>query len=85
MALLQTVTCNKCGETNRQEYHTFSRRGNVCADCWAKEEERKKRVYLASLKGLTLEERLEKIEETLYNLNVEDRFAYLESFHRTYA
>ena len=39
-----------------------------CADCRAREASRKKRVALAGLRGLTKEERLDRIEEMLYDL-----------------
>ena len=39
-----------------------------CTDCRAREASLKKRMALAALKGLTDKERLDRIEETLYDL-----------------
>lgn len=39
-----------------------------CTDCRAREASKKKRMALAALKGLTEKERLDRIEETLYDL-----------------
>ena len=83
MALISTVNCKQCGETKR-EVNSLSPHASICNSCIQENEDRDRRVYLAGLKGLTMEERLDKIEEALYDLNAENRIKSLESRLATY-
>jgi hypothetical protein len=85
MALIQKITCEACGETKMDEYHSFCRHEYKCWECWSKEQSKKRRLHLSSLKGLTVEERLERIEAALYDSDADQRIGILESIHRTYA
>lgn len=57
--------CSKCKEETT--HHDLS--CQVCAAEAIKEESQKRRVFLAGLKGLTTDERLEKIEAQLYDMH----------------
>ena len=85
MAFITEETCSSCGETRRQDHHTFIRNGNKCAVCCAEEASKKRRLHLASLKGLTVEERLDRIEEVLYDTDARDRLKALEAANQTYS
>lgn len=74
MAFITEIHCFICGETKREV--TFH--DNKCSKCRALESSRAKRTHLASLLGLTIEERLAKIEVQLYDLNAEKRLSILE-------
>ena len=68
MAFVTTITCSVCGETKPVtfadgDYHT------VCNDCTNKERIQKRTIYLNGLTFLSVEERLRKIEEMLYDRN----------------
>jgi hypothetical protein len=63
MALVADVYCQVCGKTK----HEVVTLRNICNSCRKAEEDKQKRVHLAGLKGLTVEERLEKIEEWIYD------------------
>jgi hypothetical protein len=64
MALVADVNCPNCGQTKHEVVHFSS----ICMDCRCKEQNRKRRVHFASLEGLTLEERIERIEIELYEM-----------------
>jgi 3-methyladenine DNA glycosylase/8-oxoguanine DNA glycosylase len=67
MALISEITCSKCGKT---KFEVVNYTGK-CNQCLSEEKNKSKRMYLASLKGLTVQERLSKIEEYLYDLKSE--------------
>jgi hypothetical protein len=82
MAYIGQFTCTKC---EKPKHEVVSRsQPNVCAECRGKEASRAKRVHLAGLTGLTPEERLAKIEEQLYDLDLKRRLEALESHHIRY-
>ena len=66
MAFVTTVTCSVCGETKfvTMPDGTIT---NVCNDCSHKEKTQQRTIYLNGLKSLSVEERLSKIEEQLYD------------------
>jgi hypothetical protein len=70
--------CTKCKE--QTTHHDLS--CQVCAADARKEAQQKRRMDLAGLKGLTVEERLERIEAQLYDLA--PRVGALESKTATY-
>ncbi len=80
MAFVTEFVCSKC-EQPRHEVVTHDR---ICGSCRASEGSRKRRTHLASLKGLTLKERIERIEEQLYDLDLRRRIEALESHHIRY-
>lgn len=82
MACIQQRTCDECGQNRSVDVHTFK---GTCPECRAKIADRERREHLAGLKGLTPEERLERIEAALYDLNTGERLSRLESVNRTCA
>ena len=75
MALISTFTCKECGE----EKHEIVNSSGVCQNCRRTIASKQKKMYLSSLKGLTTEERLDRIEEMIYSLDTEKRLKYLEN------
>jgi hypothetical protein len=65
MAKLIEVYCCVCGKSRYEVAHP----SGICGSCRREMNDRDKRMHLASLKGLTIEERLELMEESLYNLS----------------
>jgi hypothetical protein len=65
MACIQDKECSKCGLTKPVDVHLFT---GVCPECVKELADKERRMALAALKGLTVEERLERIEATLYDL-----------------
>lgn len=63
MAYITNIDCKECGKTTR-EVTDYS---GIC-QCCRIASSKKFRLHIASLKGLTVEERLERIEIQLYNL-----------------
>lgn len=63
MALITDFTCSDC---DKEKYEVVDGSG-VCQDCRWKKATKAKRRFLSGLKGLSLEERLERIEELLYD------------------
>lgn len=66
MAIVRSITCSKCGQYKR-EARSSSDFSNICLDCQAEIADQTRRQYLAGLKGLTIEERLSKIEAWIYD------------------
>lgn len=66
MAHICVIDCPECGQTKVE----VSNGTEVCNSCRHDFSTKKKRMHIASLKGLTVEERLSKIEECLYNLSI---------------
>jgi len=77
MALVREIHCVICNK-NKTEVVRYEQ-PNLCNSCRSKAHSRTKRLHLASLKGLTIEERLSKIEEDLYDLDINNRLSTLES------
>jgi reverse gyrase len=82
MAYIQQRECRECGETKSVNVHSFN---GMCPECRAKAASEKKRKTLAGLKGLTVEERLNRVEEILYDLDAESRLKALEALNQRYA
>ncbi len=79
MALIREITCTVCEKTKFQNVRGFN---GVCIECLEKAASKKKRVHLAGLKGLTVEERLEKIEEQLYDTPFENANKFEPKQHK---
>ena len=82
MAYITACHCNTCGKTKQEDGHTF--RG-VCSQCRKEEADKKRREHLAGLKGLTILERLEKIEAELYDTGAARRLDAIEIRDHSYA
>lgn len=64
MALITQFYCSAC----RQSVHEVKQlNSNLCSECRAKLRESMKKRYLERKRELTLEQRIEEIEEWLYN------------------
>lgn len=83
MAIVRQFICENCNEP-KSEAQSNRHLTNVCAECYSKFNAKTRRQYLAGLKGLTIEERLEKIEAQLYDTNAKSRLDALEHMHATY-
>lgn len=83
MAMIADFICSKC-----KDYHYgLITKEKLCIDCTNllhEENKKTRRVYLAGLKGLTIEERISKIEEYLYDTDAEKRLDSLEIKNITY-
>lgn len=75
MAYVTNVKCKECGQTRRE----VTDHSGVCQECRRKITSKARRVHLAGLRGMTIEERLERIEAQLYDLDVERRLKALEA------
>lgn len=82
MAFIADFTCPKC-HLPRQEVRPPAPR-SPCAECRAAEDSRARRTHLASLKGLTLEERISRLEEHGYDADVYRRLNALEAQNARY-
>lgn len=80
MAYIKEFICISCGKVKREVVH----KSGICASCRFQSYNRSKRLHLASLKGLTIFERLERIEEYLYDLDALSRLEALEAKNITY-
>ena len=67
MAYICEIDCPECGQTKVEVSNGTE---EVCNSCRHAFSTKKKRLHLASLKGLTVKERLSKIEEHLYDLSI---------------
>ena len=83
MAIQTILNCKQCGE-RKYEYKDNNDYEQICNSCIVKNQDQDRQVYLDRLKNLTIEERMEKIEEILYDLNLNKRLKSLESFSRGY-
>jgi hypothetical protein len=66
MAVMTTIHCTVCKETKR-ECRSNNDYSSVCGECSAAAADKKRREHLASRKGLTVEERLELLEQWQYD------------------
>lgn len=80
MALVKGFVCLKCGQFRFDILNV----DNICSDCQENDADKQRRMHFAMLKGLTIEERLDRIEKELYALNIQNRLKNLESKNATY-
>lgn len=66
MAFVSSFICAKCGEP-RQEMIPSGEFATACSACRRKDSDAKKRTHLKGLEALTVEERLRRIEEWIYD------------------
>lgn len=74
MALVAEFICRTCEKPRHEVVH----QSRICIECRTIESSRARRVHFAGLKGLTIEERLQRLEEQAYNLDTERRLRLLE-------
>jgi hypothetical protein len=67
MAYLTYIRCKKCGKNSQVAVNSRMLTPDLCYECTEKEEGKKRREYFFGLDGLTIEERLRKIEEWIYD------------------
>jgi len=66
MAFRCEIYCSVCGEAKTVICSTDSFPSSICRDCKNAEEAKKKKEHLDRLSTLTIEERIQKIEEWMY-------------------
>jgi hypothetical protein len=66
MAILRNFLCDTCFE-KISEARGGNDYSNTCCSCQSDLADKKRRAHLASRKGLTVEERLELIEQWIYD------------------
>lgn len=75
MALIRHITCRTCGN-HSEIYDTPGDMPTECAACAQKRAAQDRAQHLAGLKALTLEERIARIEEWIYDykppINIHD-------------
>jgi len=69
MAYIRDFICSKCNS----EKHEVDNHTGQCNDCLFKERDLKKRMFLVALKEMTLEDRIDAIEEKLYEMEFNKR------------
>ena len=57
MALIKTFVCHNCTDSFQGNAHTH-KFGDMCSVCQIKKDKKEKDIYLSSLDGMTLEERI---------------------------
>lgn len=67
MAILSHITCEQCGEKKDVMHSPSEVTPKFCDECKAKTKAEAKDRYLMSLGGLSIEERLRKLEEWIYD------------------
>lgn len=80
MALVTDYICTVCNEPR----NGVVTRDRVCPACATSAESKRRRMHFAALQGLTVEERLERIEKQLYDANAGPRLDALEAKNATY-
>lgn len=77
MAYLVNVECTSCGLSKPVTVGSGRVPPSLCLDCQKKEAAKSRRLHLKGLEGLTVEERLARIEELLYDAPWERLFKNL--------
>ncbi len=67
MALIINCICQKCGKNWRGAVGSGALSPKLCDTCWGEENSRKRREHFGALDALTVEERLRKIEDWIYD------------------
>ena len=66
MACLTEIRCAECGQT-KQVLASYGQPVTECDECREKEKVQKRRTHFAGLKALSLEERIDKLEQWVYD------------------
>lgn len=76
MAYIVSYICMKCHKQKSTAVGAGSATPTQCEECTSKENDIKRRLHFSGLDGLTVEERLRKIEEWIYDyrapINIHD-------------
>ena len=67
MAMIMDIHCSMCGKIRQITVGAGRLKPTVCGTCENLENDRKRREHFKGLDGLTVEERLRKIEYWIYN------------------
>ena len=67
MAVVVYCVCLKCGKCWRKAVGSGRPAPTICPECDKKEKDQKRREHFHGLDGLSLEERIRKIEEWIYD------------------
>lgn len=67
MAYLIWIICKKCGKESQVAVNSGMPAPSLCDECQQKDINKKRREYFHGLDGLTIEERLRRIEEWIYD------------------
>lgn len=67
MALLGNITCSDCGQLKSVMYDPAKAPPKVCKDCRAVRVADKRKEHFAALDALSMEERVRRIEEWIYD------------------
>lgn len=66
MAIVTKIKCIKCGESRVVAHGANSMAPCICTDCVQKKALEDKKLYLDGLKKLSLEKRISRLEELMY-------------------
>jgi predicted nucleic acid-binding Zn finger protein len=67
MACLVEIKCETCGKSSQEVMQPYGRYDRKCSSCYSVAVKHKRDYHLAGLKALSIEERLSKIEEWIYD------------------
>ena len=67
MALLVDCTCETCGEKWQGMTSSSRPAPKECTECYDKRTDRQRREHFSGLDGLTLDERIRRVEEWIYD------------------
>jgi len=70
MAYITTMFCKVCKETKQTAIGAGQSTPMICCSCAEKIADEKRRLHFHGLDGLTIEERLRKLEEWVYNYKI---------------
>ena len=68
------IECLNCKKTKSVSHSASLPPPEICHECEQKEKETKKQLYLDSLKKLSLEERLSRLEKIQYDTSHEEKY-----------
>lgn len=75
MAFVTNFICSFC---NQEKYEVITP-DRICATCWKKFESERRANHFSELNNMTLEERVQKIERELYDLDLNKTLKSLKS------
>lgn len=67
MAVLSRITCEQCGVTTEVNHSPAAPAPKICGSCRAKDAGSKRDQHFAELGTLSVEERLRRVEEWIYD------------------
>ena len=73
MAIITEYICTQCGEHEEAAIASGAPIPSLCYKCQEQENDRKRREYFHGLDGLTIEERIRRIEEWIYDYKPSNR------------